>query len=357
MIPGGLGLGVWQESLRSEGVTVGSRLPGFSLPITMKTIVLGATGTRDYMPYHHNVEFCHRNGIRSAFVNTTFNQALVGRCVTDWAGPEADVRSVTLQMLDQLCLGDTAEVSGQVTRAWAEGGDRLVEVEVEVRAREITTARAPVVLALPSADGPVRGRVLGWDPPAVDLDPEMPAELRARLDETQTRHGIVPVSEASILSWCEMVRDRNPGYFDSEDTRAGRFGGVVAPAMAMSIWNLSLGSQTGLDSKHPDVDLPEDDAWPAPVESDWPFEWRAPGASEVIVQRRHAEFGVPVRPGDLISSTARLLNCSGVKKTKLGPGHFLSRYEQYRNQRDEVVGYTVMSLLQYGPGVGTSATG
>lgn len=355
MIPDHIDLGRPRESLLWEQVSAGDRLPGFELPITMKTIVLAVTGTRDYMPYHHNEEFCRGVGIRGIFVNTTFNQALVGRCVTDWSGPEADLRSVSLQMVDQLCLGDVAHVDGHVARTWSDGDDRLAEIVVEVRNHRGVTSRAPVVLALPHQDGPVVQRILDGEPEKVELDPGLPPQLQTRLNERVSRHGLVPVSEAQILSWCEMVRDRNPLYFDTPSTRAGRFGGVVAPAMALSIWNLGTGSQTGIDAKYPDVDAPYLEAWPGPLEGDWPFEWRAPGATEVIVQRRHAEFGLPVRPGDQIHSTARLLNCSGRKETKLGPGYFLTRFEVYRNQRNEVIGHTLMSLLQYGSEVADAA--
>ena len=59
----------------------------------------------------------------------------------------------------------------------------------------------------------------------------------------------------------------------------------------MSIWNLTRSGQLGVTASAPDVDAPDQTAWPRVIESDWPFEWRAPGAREVIVQRRHAEFG------------------------------------------------------------------
>ncbi|WP_404434308.1 hypothetical protein LG299_06865 [Microbacterium lacus] len=324
-------------------VTEGQAVTGFDLPMTTKAMVLASAGTRDYMPYHHNSAFALKLGIREAFVNTTYLQALMSRCATDWAGPRAIMASMSLTMSDQLCLGDVAHVEGVVSRKFADGERRSVEIEVTITTKDgRKVAKAPIVLDL-IADGLAPSpRALSVDPPAVELDDEMPITLRDRLDERFTREAPFPVSEAQIGYWCDMVRDANPVY------QGGNGGEVIAPAASMSIWNLNRAPQLGLDSSAPDVDAPDQEAWPSAVASDWPFEWRAPGAREVIVQRRHAEFGAPIRPGDVIRSTAQLLNCSGLRKTKLGDGYFLSRYEVYQNQRGDVIGATTMSLFQYG---------
>ena len=174
----------------------------------------------------------------------------------------------------------------------------------------------------------------------------MPEAMRTRLDERVVRDAPFPVSEAQIGYWCDMVRDAHSAYQDTDGSGAG----VVAPSASMSIWNLSRAGQLGVTASAPDVDVPDQPAWPKTIDSGWPFEWRAPGAREVIVQRRHAQFGAVVRPGDLIRSTAQLLNCSGRRRTKLGDGYFVSRYEVYQNQHDEVIGSTTMSLFQYGIG-------
>ncbi|WP_280295711.1 hypothetical protein [Nocardia abscessus] len=328
-------------------VTEGQDIAGFTLPITMKTIVLAVMGTRDVMPYHHNQEFCHRLGIRGAFVNTAYLQALVSRCATDWSGPRAVPASMTLTMSDQLCVGDVAQVHGTVVRKWVEDDRHRGEIEVTIATEQgAEVARARMILDL-MADGVVpAARVLPLSPPVVKPDDEMPEAMRVRLDERVVRHAPFPVSEAQIGYWCDMVRDAHPAYQRADGSGTG----VVAPAASMSIWNLSRAGQFGVTAATPDVDVPDQAAWPGVVESDWPFEWRAPGAREVIVQRRHAEFGAPIRPGDLIRSTARLLNCSGRRRTKLGDGYFVSRYEVYQNQNDEFIGSTTMSLFQYGIG-------
>ncbi|NRI70071.1 hypothetical protein FEZ60_31695 [Rhodococcus sp. MS16] len=337
------------SDLNWADVSEGQPIAGFALPITAKTLVLAVMGTRDVMPYHHNQAFCHRLGIRDAFVNTAYLQALLSRCATDWSGPRAVLTSMSLNMKDQLCLGDVARVHGSVVRTWAEEDKRKAEIDIKVatdQGREVAGAR--MVLNLVADDVAPVPQIMSVSPPSVELDSEMPEAMRTRLDERVVRHAPFPVSEAQIGYWCDMVRDAHPAYQRTDGSGAH----VIAPAASMSIWNLSRAGQLGVTASAPDIDVPDQRAWPNAVDSDWPFEWRAPGAREVIVQRRHAEFGAVVRPGDLIRSTAQLLNCSSRRRTKLGDGYFVSRYEVYQNQNDEVIGSTTMSLFQYGIGDG-----
>ena len=90
-----------------EDIQEGDELPPLRFPITQKTMVLAVCGTRDLMPYHHNSAYSKSLGNRDMFVNTMFEQALFGRFVTDWLGPESDFRETGLEMVASICPGDT----------------------------------------------------------------------------------------------------------------------------------------------------------------------------------------------------------------------------------------------------------
>ncbi|RYG85635.1 MAG: hypothetical protein EON58_22750, partial [Alphaproteobacteria bacterium] len=139
-----------KNSLFWEDVEVGQEIPPLVFSITMKTLMLAAAGNRDFMPYHYHREFAKSIGTRDAFVNTTFNQALFSRFVTDWTGAGADTRSVTLKMKDQLCVGDTAQVTGTVMRKWADGEDMRIELSLDIHNEIGLTASTTTVMALPS---------------------------------------------------------------------------------------------------------------------------------------------------------------------------------------------------------------
>jgi len=59
------------------------------------------------------------------------------------------------------------------------------------------------------------------------------------------------------------------------------------------------------------------------------------------------EFYLPVRSGDILSYTMKLDGVSEEKKTRIGKGHFITTTQIYRNQRGEVVGKEIRTVLKY----------
>jgi hypothetical protein len=59
-------------------------------------------------------------------------------------------------------------------------------------------------------------------------------------------------------------------------------------------------------------------------------------------------FYRPVEIGDHLSSTGRLVEISGFKRTRLGAGYFTKLETSYYNQRDELVALAHTSLFSYG---------
>jgi hypothetical protein len=324
-------------------VQAGEELAPLEYPITHKVLALQVVGNRDFFPYHHNRPFTRALGMRDTFVNTTFYQGLFGRYATDWSGPRAEVRSQRLQMTDQLCVGDRAVVRGAVGRVWSEGPDHLVEIVATVGHERGTTARCTTVLALPAAEGAaVAPRELA-EPLAPVPSADLPDFAVAELGRPYHRSGPYPVSEAQIMYWCEMVRDAHPRY--ALDTPYP--GGMIAPPQSLVMWGQSRATQMGLDPRHPDVELPEQDPWPEPAQN-FSFSFRAPETTELIVQEVMCDYGTPLRPGDRVSVTYELTDCSALKQTKLGPGYFVTGRETYRNRAGAIVGTCTMAMLQYG---------
>jgi acyl dehydratase len=337
-------------SVRSKtwaDIQVPGDLPVLEFPISWKTLMMQMAGNRDFFPYHHNRDFTQKLGIRDAFVNTTFYQGLFGRFATDWSGPDSDLRSMTLTMLDQLCPGDLAIVQGRAERAWRDGADHLVEISASASNAHTTTATSAIVLAMPYDKATAVARRPLSEPPQATPGISVPAAAQDEIGKQLHRTGPYPVSEAQIMYWCEMVRDANPLYADTAYARTGRNGGLIAPPQSLVIWGQPRATQMGIDPLHPDVDLPDQPAWPEAARY-VPFSYRAPGATDVIVQHIACEFGTPLSPGDRVSVTYELLDCSPLKKTKLGPGYFVTGREVYRTQRGDIAGYMTMVMLQYG---------
>jgi uncharacterized protein len=111
----------WREDTRTRP----GALPELVLDVTPTLIVSTAIATRDFYPVHHDRDFAVRGGGKDIFLNILTTTGLVQRYVTDWAGPEAIVRSISIRLGAPCYAGDTLTFSGQVTEA---GGEQVVAV-------------------------------------------------------------------------------------------------------------------------------------------------------------------------------------------------------------------------------------
>lgn len=333
-------------SLLWDDVTVGDALPELRMPITLKTLVMAAAGTRDFMPYHHNTTFSRSVGSRDAIVNTMFYQGLLGRFVTDWTGPDSNLVSQTLQMTDQLCLGDVGLVTGSVEDHYSKADQAFVRIALAVSTGGLVTARSTTVVAMPSVE---HGAV-----PVPSLDPRdetistdnVPEEVRERLGVVRTRTSPYTVSEAQIGYWCEMVRDGNPLYEPGAFAEAGRFAGQIAPPTMLMTWGMPRGTQTGVVTAHPDIEDAESLPWPGPPPNEIGG-YRMSAAKEIIGVSTVSEYGAPVRPGDRITIGTSLVACSPLRRTKLGWGHFVTNVSEFR-AGERLVGRVTITTLHYG---------
>ncbi len=110
-------------------VQVGDTLPELPIPITSSLIVSGALASRDYTPVHHDKAAAQAAGMQDIFMNILTTNGLVGRYVTDWAGPDAVIRNVAIKLGTPNVPGDTMTLSGTVS---AKEGD---EVKIAVRGK------------------------------------------------------------------------------------------------------------------------------------------------------------------------------------------------------------------------------
>jgi uncharacterized protein len=101
----------WREDTRARP----GALPELVLDVTPTLIVSTAIATRDFYPVHHDRDFAVRGGSKDIFLNILTTTGLVQRYVTDWAGPDAIVRSISIRLGAPCYAGDTLTFSGQVT--------------------------------------------------------------------------------------------------------------------------------------------------------------------------------------------------------------------------------------------------
>jgi 3-oxo-4,17-pregnadiene-20-carboxyl-CoA hydratase beta subunit len=114
------------ESLRYDDVQVGDEIPTLVIPLTRTLIVATAIASRDYQDVHHDPGLAQERGSPDIFMNILSTNGFVGRFVTDWAGPDAVLKSVKIRLGAPNHPGDTMTMTGKVTAK--DGG--VVEVAI-----------------------------------------------------------------------------------------------------------------------------------------------------------------------------------------------------------------------------------
>ena len=95
---------------------VGTKLPELKLYGDPTFIVSTAIATRDYQDVHHDRDKAQAKGRKDIFVNILTDTGLVQRYVTDWAGPNAIIKSISLRLGVPWYAYDTVTFRGEVTR-------------------------------------------------------------------------------------------------------------------------------------------------------------------------------------------------------------------------------------------------
>lgn len=116
------------RSLRFDDVSVGDELPGLEIPLTTSLIVSTALASRDFTPVHHDKGAAQATGVDDVFMNILTTNGLVGRFVTDWAGPESRITAVAIRLGTPNLPGDTMKLSGSVKSL--DASSSMAEVEV-----------------------------------------------------------------------------------------------------------------------------------------------------------------------------------------------------------------------------------
>jgi 3-oxo-4,17-pregnadiene-20-carboxyl-CoA hydratase beta subunit len=130
-------------------VTVGDKLPDLPIPITRTLIVAGALATRDYEDVHHDPQRAAERGTPDTYMSINHTNGLVGRYVTDWAGPGAVLTRLSTRLGVPNFPGDTMTLTGEVT------GKAAGTVRVAVTGTNSTGAHttSEVTLRLPAGPG------------------------------------------------------------------------------------------------------------------------------------------------------------------------------------------------------------
>ena len=108
--------------------TVGQQLPSLRIDVTTRLIVSGAIASRDFQDVHHDVAGAQAAGSPDIFMNILTSNGLVGRYVTDWAGPQARLEGISIRLGVPSRPGSTLTFTGEVSALRNDGRAATVQV-------------------------------------------------------------------------------------------------------------------------------------------------------------------------------------------------------------------------------------
>jgi hypothetical protein len=102
---------------RFGSVAIGEKLPPLRIDISSGLIIGGAIASRDFTPVHHDKAAAQAGGLPDIFMNILTSNGLIGRYVTDWAGPDCTLKRIDVKLgapnLPGFIMTITAEVNAK----------------------------------------------------------------------------------------------------------------------------------------------------------------------------------------------------------------------------------------------------
>lgn len=111
----------------SEGDTLAEVVKG---PVDRVQLALFAGSSGDHNPIHLDDERAREGGLTGVIVHGMLNMAFLGQLLSQWAGP-ARVRKFSNRFAAMAFPGDTITCRGRVAGKREEGGEKLVDLEIE----------------------------------------------------------------------------------------------------------------------------------------------------------------------------------------------------------------------------------
>jgi acyl dehydratase len=102
-------------TLKWADIEVGDEVTPLEIPITTTMIVAGAIASRDFMPVHHDRDYANKQGSPNLFMNILTSNGYCVRFLTDWAGPEAMVKNLSIRLGVPCFPDDPLRFTGSVT--------------------------------------------------------------------------------------------------------------------------------------------------------------------------------------------------------------------------------------------------
>jgi len=138
------------KSIYWNDVKEGDELPVHKREITRTTVIATAIATRDFTPVHHDHEAAHKSGAIDIFLNILTTGGFIGKYLTDWSGPEGQLKKIAIRLGATCYPGDTLTSTGKVVKKYVAGDQHLVDVDYNFTVAMGPHAWGTATIALPT---------------------------------------------------------------------------------------------------------------------------------------------------------------------------------------------------------------
>lgn len=142
-----------RPSLKASGIQVGDAIKPMTLNLTHTIIASTAIASRDFMPVHHDKDYALARFAPDIFLNILSTNGFMSRFLTDWAGPDAWIRKLSIKLGTPAVPHQALRFTGTVTGKSREGDEVLVEVSMKASNDNGDHATGTAVISLPATGG------------------------------------------------------------------------------------------------------------------------------------------------------------------------------------------------------------
>ena len=144
----------WSKQRYFEDVNEGDELQDIHYPLTIQRMVIAAGANRDFNAIHHSTVAANRGGAADMYAMNYFHNGMWERSVREYIGLDGTIKQTgPFRMKVFSTVGDTVVVKGKVNRKYQEGGENLVELEMQsvlANKGNVSVGPGPVTVTLPS---------------------------------------------------------------------------------------------------------------------------------------------------------------------------------------------------------------
>jgi len=156
------------EAFTAAEVLAGTKLPTMEVPISARTVIMGASASRDWQTQHHDHAWAvERAGTRDIFLNTPTQAGWIERYLTDWTGPRGRLGRLRFRMRSSVYPGQTLTFQGVVAEVtiddagttWAD-----LDIDLTVDGETVTECAARIAIPKDDDDNPWAKDAGSWKP-------------------------------------------------------------------------------------------------------------------------------------------------------------------------------------------------